>query len=185
LSSDDLYLTAEELSALHEWSHQRAQVQEVSTQAGREARQAQAEQRDLRLKSLADLEAVGGKSGAQALRQWDVKERPQNLNDWVASALEGVVTNASEPYPFTALNAIAFFRARIAWYGGVGPEGHAIQPSDDYDLQHFAAASYADFLVSSDDAFAQICRKIPGAIQPTQLSDFISGTKPKGDVRSS
>jgi hypothetical protein len=173
LSADDLYLTAEELSALHEWSHQRTQVQEVSAQAGLEARQGQAEQRDLRIKSLADLEAAGGKRGAQALREWDAKERPQNLDDWVESALHGVVPNVSKPYPFTASNAIAFFRARLAWYGGIGPEGHAIRPSDDYDLQHFAAASYADVLISSDDAFAQICQKIPGAIQPTRLTNFV------------
>jgi hypothetical protein len=100
--------------------------------------------KDLRAQSLKDLAAAGSKTGIAALREWDQKERPHNLDEWVESALRYLDPHPTKPYPFTAVNATVFFRARIAWYGGLGPEGHAIQPSDDIDLEHFAAANYAD-----------------------------------------
>ena len=103
----------------------------------------------------------------------------ERIDDWTRNELAnrmrvaGLDPAAALTYPLkwvpSLWNFVAEMLARIVW--NLAKEGD-IRPSDDADTHHYAAARYADVLVSGDRDFTEIVRLIPGSVPPLSMLEF-------------
>lgn len=63
----------------------------------------------------------------------------------------------------------------MAWIKQTVGEGRRIQPSDRYDIDHYANASYVDLMVTNDRRFLGIYAIIPDPpFQVETFQDFVT-----------